>query len=41
MKMRIDREQFEIERMVEINEEVRQGFPLSSTVFNVHIQAIL
>jgi hypothetical protein len=37
MTATIDREQFEIQRMVEICEEVTKGFPLSPTVFGMHM----
>jgi len=41
MMVTIDREQFEIERMVEIYQEVKQEFPLSPTFFSMHIWVIL
>jgi len=41
MTVAIDREQFEIEGMVEIYQEVKQGFPLSPTVFSMLIWVIL
>jgi len=37
MTATIDREQFEIQRMVEISQEVTQGFPLSPKVFGMHM----
>jgi hypothetical protein len=41
MTVTIDREQFEVERMVEMYQEVKQGFPLSPTIFSVCLWVIL